>query len=172
MEVLHDLGIEWQLLLAQAIAFVVLYLVLRKYLFGALGAMIEERRAQIAETRTRAEQAASEAQQLQQQHQTELQKLIDQRNRILDDAKAEGRKAADEISAQARASAEELLDRAQRDVERERVKTLAELRAQVASLVVAGTEKLLRREVGPEDQAAFVDEFAKELEQDEDQRSG
>ena len=101
-----------------------------------------------------------------------LQKLIDQRNRVLDEARYEGRKAADEISAEARASAEELLDRARRDVARERDKTLAELRAQVASLVVSGTEKLLRREVGPDDQAAFVDEFAKELEQDEDQRSG
>jgi len=163
-EILHSLGIEWQALLAQMLAFLGLYWVLRKYLFGTLGDMLEERRKQYAEQRKEAEEALRKAQYLEQQHRAELAEFRAQRTALLEEATAKASRTARELTDQARREAEELLEKTRAELEREKRNALLEMRREVAKLAVEGAAKLLRRALTPDDQANFVEEFAKELE--------
>ena len=56
-ELLSQLGIDWKLLLAQAVNFFLLLLVLRKYVYGPLIEMLHTRQARIEEGVTKAAEA-------------------------------------------------------------------------------------------------------------------
>ena len=161
---MHDLGLEWQLIVAQMAAFLVLLWLLKKYLFGALGKMIEARREGFATQHDELEEQLHHLKYLEAQHEAKLKELNEQRAKLLEDAAAQGRQQAQEMTDAAQASAEAMLEKTRRELEREKAKALVELRQQVAELAVLGATKLLRRELNEADQSAFVDQFTRELE--------
>jgi F-type H+-transporting ATPase subunit b len=143
--------------------FGVSFWILAKAVFPRISEALGKRQQAIEEAIDTAERTRVEADQL----------LADYRERL-----KEARVQADEIVTRARKTAEEqesaalnetrerreeMLEQARRDVQAETRRAISEIRAEVANLTVAATEKVTRKVLDDADQRRLVDEALAEL---------
>lgn len=150
-------------LFAQALAFAGLIWIIATKIWPPLLGAIEERQRKIAEGLSAADNS---------------QKVLEQAQSNADAAVREARGKANEIIEQAHQRANQIIEQARQEAiaEANRQKALGEaelvatanrareeLRGQVATLAVAGAEKLLRREIDANAHRALLDELASQL---------
>ena len=150
-------------LIAQALAFAALILLVAKFIWPPLLNAIEERQQKIAEGLAAADRS-----------QKDLAQAQDKVNELLKEARSK----ANEIIDQAHSRANQIVDAAREEalVEAGRQKTAAlaeidasanrareDLRKQVSALAVSGAEKLLHREIDANAHKALLDELATQI---------
>ena len=150
-------------LFAQMIVFAVLIWVTMKWIWPPLMAAIEERQQKIAEGLAAADrskkdlaQAEEKVQEVIREARVKAAEIVSQaevrRAQIIDQAKEE---AVEEGNRQKAAAAAEIVSMGNRARE--------ELRKQVSAIAVAGTEKLLKREIDANAHKALLDELASQI---------
>ena len=150
-------------LIGQLLAFILFVWFCMKYVWPPLLGVLEEREKEIADGLN----AASEGRR-------ELEEANVKREEILQDAKKEAadlvnqaNQRANQLVEDAKTSAQEEAERikisAQNDVEQGAKRAREELRAEVATLAVAGAEKILNSEIDEKKNSQILDELKKEL---------
>ncbi len=141
------LGIDWQLLVIQSIAFLVLLWVLAKYVYPPLTAMLEKRDADIEA----GVQAAQEAEKKAEATKDELAALLKEARREASDivatAKQEATAAAETADAKAKARAERIVTDAHAQIEKDVVAAKKMLHNETLNLVAQATEKVVGKTV-------------------------
>jgi len=137
---LLDLSLSF---VAEVIAFIVMILVLGRWVYPRVMAAAEGRQRQIGEQLAAAERARHEAEDRLRLAEAQFQEARAQAAGIIEGA---GR-SADQLRAELRARAEEdagrIIENAARDIEAERQKAIDSVRTEVADLVVEATEKVV-----------------------------
>lgn len=165
MSLLEQLGIDPSVLVLQVIAFLILYWVLRRFLFAPVLAMMGRREAEIAEALDAGKRAEGE-----------LARIDEERARVLDEAREQGREqvrqavregeeARERILRETREEAHEVRQRARRAVDLEREEARLALRQQVAELALMAASKAVLRRLDEETHRQVVDDFIATLEQ-------
>lgn len=153
------LGINVGYLFMQIILFVILFLVLRGYLYAPIIRVLEERKAKIAKGLEDARQAAI----ARDNADAEAKKVMDEARseaaKIRQEAAAQAEEQAKGIVAQASEEAKTIVARASEDAEAERNRILADLRGQVASIAIAAANKLVGESLSEERQRALIADF-------------
>jgi|GraSoiStandDraft_52_1057288.scaffolds.fasta_scaffold186678_2 F-type H+-transporting ATPase subunit b len=137
---LLDLSLSF---LVEIVAFLAMIAILARWVYPRVIAAAEGRQRQIAEQLEAAEKARQDAEQRLKDAEAELQKARGQSSEIIEGAN----KLAEQMRADGRARAEEeakrIIESARREIEAERQKALDSVRAEVADLVVAATERVI-----------------------------
>ena len=163
MELLSKLGIDWKLLLAQIINFVILLFVLRKFLYKPVIKMLEDREKKIETSLKQVETIeknlfASEA---------EKAKIISEsRNeagKIIVEAKEMSEKLREELSNTAKLEAVAILEEGKKLLAQDREKMFKELKNEVAGIVKSAAEKLLQEKLDSETDKKMIDNSLKGL---------
>lgn len=150
-------------LLAQMIAFGLLIWFVNKVMWGPLSGIMEARQKRIADGLAAAEKG---------KHEEVLAKkkaleVIKEAKGQAADIVAQGQKRASEIVDEAKETArtegERIVTAANADIEREINQAREALRAQVASIAVAGAEKVLKREIDAKSHDALLNDLAAEI---------
>ena len=148
----------WQILISLA-NLVILFLILKKFLYKPVQKMLDERRAQIdtdyadAETaRTSAEAKDAELTERLANAKAEAEGIVKE---AADIAKARG----DKIVEDARATADGIIRQAEEDAELERKRVGETIKEQIVDVSTALAEKMLEREVNADDHKALIDDF-------------
>src|SRR6185436_5512763 len=119
-EVAQTFGVDWTHLIAQSVSFGIVCLVLYKFAYGPILAMLEARRAQIASGLANAQKIKAELERIERQRAEVLAKAGDEGRQLVEDARvAAGRVSADERR-KATADAEQIVARARDTAEQER----------------------------------------------------
>ena len=150
-------------LIGQLLAFILFVWFCMKYVWPPLLGVLEEREKEIADGLN----AASEGRR-------ELEEANVKREEILQDAKKEAadlvnqaNQRANQLVEDAKTSWQEEAERikisAQNDVEQSTKRAREELRAEVATLAVAGAEKILNSEIDEKKNSEILDELKKEV---------
>ncbi|HYE02420.1 MAG TPA: F0F1 ATP synthase subunit B [Phycisphaerales bacterium] len=111
-----------------------------------------------------AEMAQQQARAALQQYEKNLADARAEAQRMLEQTKAQQQAIAADLRQKADAELAQLRDRARRDIESAKRAALAEIYEQAATLATDVAAKILRREIGPGDQARLVRESLGELE--------
>ncbi len=158
--VLHSLGIDGTFFV-EIVNFILLLLLLSWRAFPATKRTIENRRSKIEADLGAAEEQRQEAVRLKEQHLAELQNARAEAQAIIDRAQRIGADQSRALLDEARALAERQRRSASEDITRERDAALAVLRSEVAGLVLAATDKLVRARVDRNAEAdrELVEEF-------------
>jgi F-type H+-transporting ATPase subunit b len=145
------------------IAFAITFFVLRRYAFGPIQKLIDERRERIREVVAEADRARDEARELLEEHRRLLAQARGEAETIL----AEARKIGDAQQERMRQETEEdrqrRLDETVRQIDQARVQALGEIRREVASLSVLAAEKITRKSLTDADQRRLIDEALSEI---------
>ena len=143
----------WQILISLC-NLLILFLVIKKFLFAPINRVFEARRADIDKTYADAEDAKSAAETARASYEEKLSTVREEGGAILRDAKARAERLSDDIVTEARAEA---------DILQEKKKARAELQDEISSLSVALAGKILEREIDEDAQHDLIEGFLADL---------
>jgi len=150
-------------LIAQAIAFALFIWFTARFVWPPLLRAIEARQKTIADGLAAGEQGRKSLEVSSRQAEQAIQEARGRATEIL----AQAEKRASQLVDEARGAAKEEGNRekaaAKAEIEQERTRAREQLRDHVASLAVAGAEKILRREVDAKAHAQLLDELKRQL---------
>lgn len=150
-------------LIAQMIAFGLLIWFVNKVMWGPLSGIMEARQKRIADGLAAGEKGKHEEELAKKKAIEVLKEAKEQAAEVV----AQGQKRASEIVEEAKETArtegERIVTAANAEIEREINQAKEALRAQVASIAVAGAEKVLKREIDAKSHDALLNDLAAEI---------
>lgn len=159
MEILNSLGINFTAVIWHAVNFLILLLILRRFLFGRVTKMLDDRSARIRENITHAEALRAETERLHAEGRQTIENAWKEAQEILN----EGQRSVESILAAARQAARQeadlLIERARAEIEQERERAFQELHHQVADLAVAAATHVVSRSLDDASHRALVEQF-------------
>ena len=142
---------------------VVLFFVLKKFLFKPVMKMIQDRQKEIDDMFADADKAKREAAELQTQYQEKLSNAAQTGELMVKEAVERGQQRQEEILRQANAEAEAVLLKAQAEIAQEKEKALNDAKNEIAGLAMDIAGKVVGHSLGDADQKKLVDQFIEEL---------
>lgn len=163
MEQTSLLSVNPGLIFWTLVTFVILMLLLKKFVWGPIIAAVERREDSLKEMFDGAENAKNEAQQLLKRYEDQLAGARDEMNQLIEEGKARAGKAGDEIIGKASSEAEQLVERAKAEINRERQKAIEELKAQVVKISLAAAERVIERNLAEQDHRNLIQQTISEI---------
>jgi F-type H+-transporting ATPase subunit b len=133
------------LLFWMLVSFGIVFFVLAKFGFPIIVKMVEERKAFIDQSLEAAKQANERLKGIQEEGERILSETRDERSSILKEAKEIRAKIVNEAKEQAQVEAGKIMEEARRNIEKEKVLAIQDIRNQVATLAIDIAEKILRK---------------------------
>jgi F-type H+-transporting ATPase subunit b len=162
-QIAEQFGFDWWKLLSQAISFSIVVFVLNKYAYGPILDVLAERRKKIADGLAAAEEMKKQLAAAQAQASDLLDKANAQAQKSIDEARAAAKALGEKESQRAIMEAEQIVNKAREATQREHAKMLADLKKEVARLVIETTSKVTGKVLSDADQRRLSDEAAKQL---------
>lgn len=163
-EIATKFGIEPGPLLVQVISFAVLALVVWYFGFRPLMATVAERQKKIEDGLKFHDDMKAKLAQSEADYKAKMAQAAQDASAVLDAARKSAKETVEKAAQDAIARAEETERRAAENIAREREKMLAELKGEVAALVVETTAKLLARDLPAAEKTRLAAAAAKEIE--------
>jgi F-type H+-transporting ATPase subunit b len=139
------------------------FYVLKRFAFGPIQQLIDERRERIRKAIEEADKARAEARNLLEEHR----QLIGQAKGEAEEIRSTARHEADaqlrRVKDEAEADRRRRLEETKRQIEAETRRALEQIRAEVADLSLLAAEKVTRKSLDDKDQRRLIDEAIGEL---------
>jgi F-type H+-transporting ATPase subunit b len=148
---------------AQVISFGIVCLVLYKFAYGPVLAMLEERRRQIALGLANAEKIKAELDRTEAQRQEVMAQAYAQAAKSVDEGRAAGARVLEQETHKAQVAAQQIMAKAHEAAALDHDRMLTELKREVGRLVVQTTTTVTGKILTPEDHRRLAEETAKHL---------
>ncbi len=152
----EQLGIDWTLLILQALAFLVLVLVLGKFVYPVFMRIIDEREGRIEESLKAAREAADHASSVQDEIDKKLATARKEARDIVATAKDEANSMIAKADEKAKANADHLLEAARDEIAKETNAAKKALHNETIELVALATEKVIAGSVDAKTDKAVI----------------
>jgi F-type H+-transporting ATPase subunit b len=161
------LNIDPAVVFLQVVGFVILFLLLRRYLFRPLLGVMKERENQIADALEAGEQARTKLAGIDEESERVLGEAREQGREQVRELVLEGEEARERILNEAREEAQEIRQRAKETVQLEREEAMIELRREVVDLALLAASRAVLGRLDEEKHRQVIDQFIAGLEQQE-----
>ncbi|HWJ45244.1 MAG TPA: F0F1 ATP synthase subunit B [Gaiellaceae bacterium] len=145
------------------VSFGLVYWVLKRYAFGPIQGLIDERRERVRQSIEDAENARKEARALLEEHRALIAQARGQGEEIL----AEARRVADSLRQRVKdeteADRQRRLEETKRQIEAETQRALEQIRAEVAELTLVATSKVTGKVLDDDDHRRLIEDAIKDL---------
>jgi F-type H+-transporting ATPase subunit b len=155
---------EPRVLILQALGFLTVLLILRKFLFKAAGDLFAARQRDVEVFYSAAEDDRKAAEELKAEYEKHLAEIDAEMRAKITEAAKEGQTLREEIVAEAREKADQVLARAEEEIGREKDKAILEIKTRVADLAVGAAGKLIEERLDDAKHRQLVDNYIDELE--------
>ncbi|HHT9107309.1 MAG TPA: F0F1 ATP synthase subunit B [Candidatus Wunengus sp. YC63] len=163
MDILNTLGVNIKAVIIQAVGFLILLFVLKKYLFGKISAMIKERSEGIKSAYTKIDDDRLVAERLKGEYQKKISDAETEVARRIQEAVNEGSRVSEEIIKRAKEEIELMKVKAKEGIDQERKKALADIRNQVVTLSILASSRIIRQSISSQTAEKLVDDFIEEI---------
>ena len=164
MEVLKSLGIEWQVLVLQIVAFGLVFAVLKVFAFKPIGAIVRQRADEVAGNLSKAEAHASEQQRLRDELEQRLARIQEEARAEMKKAVDEARQVREQLLTDARSDADRFLSRAQAEIVNRRRTAIKDMRDEMADVAVLAAGKAIGAALDERAHRRVIDDFIASLE--------
>ncbi|MBS1580548.1 MAG: F0F1 ATP synthase subunit B [Bacteroidetes bacterium] len=143
------------------LAFIVVFLILKKFAWKPILATLKEREEGIADSIATAEKVKVEMAQLKNENETLMHKAREERAAMIKEAKEASDKMIAEAKDKAKAEYDRIVADAQQTIQQQKNAVLTEVKNQVGALVVEVSEKILKKELSNKtEQEKLIKELA------------
>lgn len=142
----------------QIVNIIVLYLLMRRYLFEPVTSFINRRREYTEGLIDEANDSFRRAKELQEESEARLNEARREAQALVEQAVEHGKTMAAEISERAKAEEAARLKRAQQEIEEAKVRAIQEVRQEVADLSVNIAEKILEQSLSREAHMQLIED--------------
>jgi F-type H+-transporting ATPase subunit b len=166
-DMLHDTAntFGWNpwLFLSQVISFVIVALLLRRFAYKPILAVLEERRRRIEEGLINADKIKKELAEAEKRYAEILAKANADAQKMIDEARESGAQVAERKQQEAVAAAEQIIAKAREANRIEHERTMEALKRELGRLVVDTTAKVTGKVLTSDDQRRLQEEAARQL---------
>jgi F-type H+-transporting ATPase subunit b len=142
--IIGTLGINWKLFLAQLVNFSIVLFVFWKWVVKPLGTTLTKRQERIESGLKNAEHMDVERKKFEDWKQAEMKKVRNEADNILRVTTDTANQIKQETIVEAQSQANKLIEQAKSNIQSEKVQAMKEAREEIATLVVAASEKIIR----------------------------
>ncbi len=164
---LHDtaetFGWNWKLFLAQVVSFCIVALLLRKFAYKPILAVLEDRRRKIEEGQLNAEKIRKELAEAEKRYQEIVAKANADAQRMIDDARESAAHLSERKQQEAIASAEQIVAKAKESAALEHERQMQTLKRELGRLVIDTTAKVTGKVLTSDDQKRLQEEAARQV---------
>jgi F-type H+-transporting ATPase subunit b len=164
MELITKLGIDPTLLIAQVVNFLVLLFILKTLLYKPLLNLFDKRKKMIEKSVEDTKRIEERLVTLEEERKTILSDASKEAMAVIDVAKKEAEKERDEALQKAKKEISTLAERYRDQLASEKVAMIAEIKAEMAELIVASSQRIIEKEFSDADQKRLMSAVNKELE--------
>lgn len=155
--------IDWHLILAQAVNFIVVIFVLWRFALKPLAKLMDERGKTIAGGLTDAETNKKMLAKTEAEYAEALNHARKEASVILTDAKKDAEVKRGELLEKAKSDAQKVIADGMKSLENEKMKMLDDAKKELAQMVVSATEKVLEGTITPKIEASLVEKSINEV---------
>lgn len=156
MSVLAKLGVDWKLLLAQVVNFLVLLWVLRRFAYRPMLEFLEKRTEKIESGLRDAKLAAEKLAEIEAKEREVLDEARKESVAMIARARESAEKTAEKIMIESREESERVLNETRKKIAVERESMRTDMKQELAGLVLLATEKVLNEKLKSADDAELI----------------
>ena len=137
----------------------VLYLLMKKFLFGPIIKVMDVRKAMIDQQFAGAKEQEDQAKALKEQYEGALKSAREESFQIMEQARKEAKAQADKTVEDTHAKVSAMLAKAQEDINTERENAMRQMKDDVASLAMEAAGKIIGKNSGADQDLSLYDQF-------------
>ena len=157
------IGVDFWTALFTLLNFLAVFFVGKRFLWGPVTKMVQERQKEIDDMYSEADTARASAKAMEEEYQGKLSDARATSEQIVRDAVSRGQAREEEIIRQANAEASAMMDKAVADIALEKKKAINDAKDEIAGIALEIAGKVVGRQLSDADQAKLVDQFIDEL---------
>lgn len=150
-------------IVAQILSFLLLFILLRIFVWRRLLGLLDQRKARIASELKKIQDSQGEVARLKSEYEIQLSQIEDKARQIMQEAVEEGKKATQEIIKKAHEDSEDILENARKSVKYELAKAKEELKEKIIDLTISATENIIKDRFTGEDDRRLVNDFLEKV---------
>ena len=151
-------SIDWTLIFQWG-NLLILYLIIKKFLFAPIQKMIADRENEVKNLFDTAEQAKQDALAMKEEYTQHLENAKDEANEILKNANKKAVLRSEEIIRDAQDKAGAIVAKANVQIEMERKRAFEEVKQDISDIALLAASKVVERELSPEEHQRLISEF-------------
>ncbi|MBT7552925.1 F0F1 ATP synthase subunit B [bacterium] len=163
MEILELFGVDWKLMLAQLINFVIVLLVLWKFAIKPLTKTMESRNAEISKGLEDAQSAADKLSKTESEVKAQLQAAKSEAIAILEQAKKQSEDNRQISLDKTKQEVEEVIKKAKEQIASEKANLVNSAKADISKLLTKALQKVLSEGLSKDIDQKYIDKTLKEL---------
>jgi F-type H+-transporting ATPase subunit b len=150
------------IILLNLVAFVVLVLIVRKFLWGKVTLFLEKRQVTLMEAIEAADQEKQRAHELQEKSAKEYELMKEETRQLKEKLTQEAYKEQEKLISKAKKEAKRRLDQAEKDIQYEIEQANEQIKASIKEVAFHAARKIVKREIDESIHQDIIDEIIKE----------
>ncbi|MDE5946572.1 MAG: F0F1 ATP synthase subunit B [Oscillospiraceae bacterium] len=146
----------------------ILFLVIKHFLFKPVNAILEQRKQDVENTYQKADEALESAKQSEKKYNDLIGNAREESARIIKNASETASRRSEEIISEAKNNANMIIKKANAEVEREKANARTAIRDEMSDLALNIAEKIVDKEINSDDHRRFIDEFIENVGENDD----
>lgn len=138
---------------------IILFLVIKHFLFGRVNKVLEDRQKDISSTYEKADETMENAKRLEADYSELMSNAKEKSAGIVKDATQKALKRSDEIIEQAKAEASNITHKANEEIELEKKRARSQLKNEISDIAVQIAEKVVEKEISQNDHERLINDF-------------
>lgn len=152
----------WSILVSLA-NLLIMFLILKRFLFKPVQKMMAARKQQVDQIYQDAKENRDSAINMKQEYEARLATAREEADGLVRNAVQTAQRKGDAIVAEANSQASHLKQKAEQEIAQEKKQMLQDVRGEISDIAVSIASKVVEREVKEQDYDGFVDEFIKNV---------
>jgi F-type H+-transporting ATPase subunit b len=146
------------------IVFVILIVVLWRFIFKPVNNIISKRQTEIQESINSADKQKEEAQKFLEEQKIQLDEAKKEARKIIEDGKTAARKVKGEIEEKALEKSRAIMEAAVSEINTEKERSIAEVKNKMVDIALAATEKMIAKNLSEKEHKKLIEETLREVE--------
>ncbi|MEG0571109.1 MAG: F0F1 ATP synthase subunit B [Oscillospiraceae bacterium] len=137
----------------------ILFLILKKFLYKPVKKMLEERKKEIDNSYSLAEEKLDNATKMQTEYELRLSTAKQEASTIMKTATSLAQEKSNELVKKAQDKAEIMIENAQKDIEQEKKKAVNQMKNEITDIALMAAEKVAQKELNKQDHQKLIEDF-------------
>lgn len=156
-------SIDLTTILGTIINTLILFLVLRHFLFDKVNAVLDSRKNEVAKTYEDADATLSYAKQLESEYTEKLSAAKEESAEIVKNATKKAQSRSDEIIADAKNEAKGIVDKANADIEKEKKRAVNQIKDEISDMALSIASRVVSKEIDGKTHEKLIESFIDEI---------
>lgn len=141
------------------VTFIVLFIILGKFVFPIITASVEERERKLEEATQAAKRDREEAGRILAEQQRQIEAARQEAQKIIVEGRQVGEKVRAQMIEETHQQQQQMLERARSEIEREKNQAIADMRREAIELAIAGASKVIEKNLDDQANRKIVESF-------------